>query len=180
MHLYRIAARSYIGSSEMEAFVFACLISVDLPLSLLSSLPPHPCSMRRSSRARRPRSTTPPKSTPCVALTGEGERRRCPLLPFFLSLSLPSRFVSLSLFPLGRLFRGSELTRVHVRARRATLHSLSYYYFFVRPHKLPFSVDFPCRVPLLPLMSESSDPSPWNHSGPPLPGHLFAIRDFSG
>lgn len=26
--------RSYIGSSEMEAFVFACLISVDLPLSM--------------------------------------------------------------------------------------------------------------------------------------------------
>jgi len=38
MHLYRIAARSYIGSSGMEAFVLARLISVDLPLSLVRLL----------------------------------------------------------------------------------------------------------------------------------------------
>lgn len=54
-----------------------------------------------------------------------------------------------------------------MHARRTTFFSLSYRYFFAPPHKLPFSVDFPCFMrPTSAINVIASDPSP-------PPAHLF-------
>lgn len=54
-----------------------------------------------------------------------------------------------------------------MHARRTTFFSLSYRYFFAPPHKLPFSVDFPCFMrPTSAINVIASDPTP-------PPAHLF-------
>lgn len=136
MHLYRIAARSYIGSLGMEAFVLVRLISVDLPLSLRSffffslSIPYSPsCSRTRHSPVHaRP----PPKSTPHVLRSKRG--KLCLSLLPLLSLFIVFLFVFLtfclflpssSSFP---IFPSSLVSRKYVSARSVGVRYDSFHY----------------------------------------------------
>lgn len=177
MHLYRIAARSYIGSLGMEAFVLARLISVDLPLSLpqllslLSLSISYPPSHFHASFSG-PRSTTPEVNSPRSSL--EAGKIVFQFPPPFLSRSLArSAYFSLSLllhlflFSLRRQFRESMLA--HARSAFATIRFIIIPLFFAGTHKLPFFlwISRALCVPLLPLMSRarfrSSYTSPLSH-----------------
>lgn len=114
---------------------------------------------------RGPRSTTPEVNSP--RRVGR-KRGRSPVIYLLLSSFsfIPLPALSL-LFLWLACFGGSELTRAHVHARRTTFFSLSYRYFFAPPHKLPFSVDFPCFMrPTSAINVIASDPTP-------PPAHLF-------
>lgn len=148
MHLYRIAARSYIGSLGMEAFVLARLISVDLPLSLRSFFFSFSISLSLSipyspSRSRTRHSPVytrpPPKSTPYVL---HSKRGMLCLLSLSSIRSLAVHCISLSsslffslyfalsllhfcLFSLRRQFRESMLA--HTLDRRSRYDSFHYH-----------------------------------------------------